>query len=155
MTSAHISFRHTNAQIPTEKSAAVSLFLKQGSRCAHCATITISGARSCCAHGGAWFGICGDAGDRRFGHTWTEGERACDGFGTAASDESTPQVMLPHPGSMPYPLHVARQRSDAHQHAFTNPSGSLSDAGVTDFARCAGFAPVFVCLWILFIILKL
>ena len=47
--------------------------------CTKCSTFKKSGKRSCCALGGAWFKNCGDAGDRHFGHTWSEGIQACKG----------------------------------------------------------------------------
>ena len=35
--------------------------------------------RSCCASEGAWYGICGDDGDPRYPHTWSEGVNSCIG----------------------------------------------------------------------------
>ena len=37
------------------------------------------GYPSCCGFGGAWFKNCGDAGDSKFDHTWSEGIQACKG----------------------------------------------------------------------------
>ena len=48
--------------------------------CTKCSTVKKSGKRSCCALGGAWFKNCGDAGDRHFDHTWSEGIQACKGL---------------------------------------------------------------------------
>ena len=45
--------------------------------CPKCGSMKKSGERSCCARGGSWFQECGDAGDPRFAHTWTEGMQAC------------------------------------------------------------------------------
>ena len=45
--------------------------------CLKCGATKKSGKRSCCAPGGAWFKNCGDAGDIKFDHTWTEGVQAC------------------------------------------------------------------------------
>ena len=39
------------------------------------------GKPSCCAFGGAWFKNCGNPGDIKFDHTWTEGIEACSDFG--------------------------------------------------------------------------
>ena len=47
------------------------------SACPKCGIAKTSGKFSCCARGGAWFKNCGDVGDARFAHTWTEGIRAC------------------------------------------------------------------------------
>ena len=45
--------------------------------CLECGISQKSGKSSCCARGGAWFGNCGHAGDRHFGHTWAEGIQSC------------------------------------------------------------------------------
>ena len=42
--------------------------------CPECGIIKKSGKRSCCGHGGSWFGNCGGAAS---GHTWHEGIRIC------------------------------------------------------------------------------
>ena len=47
--------------------------------CLECGTIQKSGRMSCCGRGGSWFGNCGSAGNAFFGHTWSEGIRACKG----------------------------------------------------------------------------
>ena len=51
------------------------------SRSGECATcvFTNAGKLSCCARGGSWFNNCGDAGDKKFEHTWAEGIQACKG----------------------------------------------------------------------------
>ena len=61
-------------------------------RCIKCGTITKSGRRSCCAQGGAWFKDCGDIGDKKFGHTWAEGIKACNGFATSNIVKSLLQI---------------------------------------------------------------
>ena len=45
--------------------------------CPKCGTTKKSGKLSCCARDGAWFKNCGDAGDKKFDHTWVEGIEAC------------------------------------------------------------------------------
>merc|ERR1712224_1082426 len=45
--------------------------------CVQCGTSYVSRKRSCCARGGTWFNKCGDAGDTKFDHTWSEGVQAC------------------------------------------------------------------------------
>ena len=47
--------------------------------CPKCVTSIKSGKLSCCARGGAWFKNCGDVGDTKFDHTWSEGIQACKG----------------------------------------------------------------------------
>ena len=47
--------------------------------CARCGTFRKSGRVSCCAPGGAWFKNCGS---KIFGHSWSEGMKACSKFKT-------------------------------------------------------------------------
>merc|ERR1711874_274790 len=47
--------------------------------CSKCGKIKKTGKLSCCFSGGAWFKNCGDAGDTKFDHTWTDGVKACKG----------------------------------------------------------------------------
>ena len=46
--------------------------------CPKCGTIRKSGKYSCCAPNGAWAKICGNPGDSKFAHTWTEGLQTCE-----------------------------------------------------------------------------
>ena len=46
--------------------------------CPKCGTLKKSGKVSCCAPGGAWFNKCGNDGDPKFDHTWSEGAKACE-----------------------------------------------------------------------------
>ena len=52
---------------------------EHGFACPKCGVIkrSRSGSLSCCTRGGAWFKNCGDEGDNKFDHTWSEGIRAC------------------------------------------------------------------------------
>ena len=63
----------------TETPAMTSLSEVRTNGCPKCGSIKKSSKLSCCAHGGAWFKNCGDAGDRQFDHTWGEGIQACKG----------------------------------------------------------------------------
>ena len=45
--------------------------------CTKCGITEKTGKSSCCASGGSWFGNCGDPGDPKFGHTWSEGIQGC------------------------------------------------------------------------------
>ena len=47
--------------------------------CSKCGVSKKSGKLSCCARGGAWFKNCGDIGDSKFDHAWSEGMQACEG----------------------------------------------------------------------------
>ena len=49
------------------------------STCSKCVWNAQASIRTCCARGGAWFENCGEAGDKRFDHTWLEGSQACSG----------------------------------------------------------------------------
>ena len=45
--------------------------------CPACGIIRKSGKLSCCAHGGSWFGNCGNAENANFAHTWYDGIASC------------------------------------------------------------------------------
>ena len=45
--------------------------------CSKCGTFKRSTRISCCAPGGAWYGNCGGANDKNFGHSWLEGMETC------------------------------------------------------------------------------
>ena len=45
--------------------------------CPKCGTIKKSGKLSCCAPGGSWVKQCGNPGNSKFEHTWSEGIDAC------------------------------------------------------------------------------
>ena len=51
--------------------------VKINNGCSKCAILKHSGKLSCCSRGGTWFRNCGDAGDSKFDHTWSEGMEAC------------------------------------------------------------------------------
>ena len=44
--------------------------------------------------GGAWFKKCGDVGDSKFEHTWSEGIQVCEGFVDSVQSADQAQVML-------------------------------------------------------------
>ena len=45
--------------------------------CPKCGTFLKSGRVSCCAPGGAWYKDCGGVDNKRVGHSWSEGVKAC------------------------------------------------------------------------------
>ena len=45
--------------------------------CSQCGLLKKTGKLSCCVKGGSWHKKCGDEGDLKFHHTWTEGIEAC------------------------------------------------------------------------------
>ena len=55
--------------------------------CPKCARIK-TGEVTCCGQGGSWQGKCGRIGDKRFQHTWVEGEKACSTALSPADDVS-------------------------------------------------------------------
>ena len=62
--------------------------------CPKCATNN-AGKLTCCARGGSWFQKCGDTGDSKFDHTWTEGIKACkDSTSGKAQAQAQAQPMM-------------------------------------------------------------
>ena len=49
------------------------------STCPKCGVNQKSGKRSCCSSGGTWYKKCGNPGNSKFDHTWSEGSEACNG----------------------------------------------------------------------------
>ena len=64
------------------------------SACAKCGVMRKSGKRSCCVSGGAWFKQCGNPGDAKFEHTWSEGIRACKAYHDSVKGGEEGQMML-------------------------------------------------------------
>ena len=58
---------------------ATPIAVNPGTTCPKCGTVKKTGKRSCCAGGGSWYKKCGDEGDSKFDHTWTQGFQACTG----------------------------------------------------------------------------
>ena len=94
--------------------------------CPKCA-VSKSGKRSCCGQDGAWFKNCGDPGDSKFDHTWTEGIKACKPTRVTTTLAATTGGV----SSMPVPCD---QASDFEG------SKAIDDSGNT----CRDIAPLFI-----------
>ena len=116
--------------IVTEISTTTGSFAVSGSNgCVKCGMSKKSGKRSCCARGGAWFKNCGDAGDKKFDHTWVEGIQACEGY---ASFSVEAQVMR-HVGIIPHVLNISKSRNTTKQNADIDFFSSVSNAGTRSY----------------------
>ena len=145
-----ITFCHTEA--PTTKMSSAPMI---SNGCVKCGVVKKSGKRSCCARGGAWFKNCGDAGDTKFDHTWTEGVHACEDFVGAVLVKSPLQEMLRQTGVTALPLNTIQTQNAPQQQTNISRLGSMSNAGITDSGDCFGLATVvvYICIW--FVILQL
>ena len=114
--------------------------------CSKCGTTKKSGRSSCCARGGAWFKNCGDAGDTKFDHSWTEGIQACKGFATA---KLSLHVVLRRVGSIFYPPNTSQRQNDTQQQAHMYHIGSMLNVGPTDSQDCVGLAKFAISICIL------
>merc|ERR1719174_1788140 len=84
------NFDHTWVEGMEACKAATSITTAINHVCPKCGT-NKSGKRSCCVRHGAWFGNCGNEGDSKFDHTWTEGIDACE---TAASTKTMDATVM-------------------------------------------------------------
>ena len=66
---------HVSAEAPTTAATPPPSSMT----CPECGTFKTSGQLSCCGPGGTWFKKCGNAGDSKFDHTWSDGIEACTG----------------------------------------------------------------------------
>ena len=107
--------------------------------CTKCGNIKKSGKRSCCARGGAWFKNCGDIGEKKFDHTWTEGIQACKYFVSLVSDKAPLQVMLNYVGKFDYRANISTSQNDTEQQSHIYHPGSVFDAK-TNCGGYGGFA---------------
>ena len=142
---------YVDARIPAETTETTGPPAVSTSSCPRCGTAKKSGKRSCCAHGGAWFKNCGDTGDTKFDHTWTEGMQACTGkdFASSVLVKSLP-VMLHRMGEIGHPANTTQSQMSTYQHADIYRSGSTFSNAVTgdseDCVRLAKVVFTFFCL---------
>ena len=104
--------------------------------CSKCRSTKKSGKLSCCARGGAWFKNCGDAGERKFDHTWAEGIQACKGFWPNVPFKAAGR----HVGLINTRVNMTKSRNCSHQQAKAYRRGSMSNvaaADSTDYIRLA------------------
>ena len=128
---------------PADASSETSLSVNN-SGCVKCATNKV-GKYSCCARGGAWFKNCGDVGDTKFDHTWTEGIEACKSLITVVSVESPVEDILRHVGTMVYPLNSAHTQNTNYQQTDKYRVGIVSNVGPTDCQDYVRLVKVVVC----------
>ena len=140
-----------NDRIFTDISATSLSAARSINGCPKCGNVSKSRKRSCCAHGGAWFKNCGDTGDTKFDHTWTEGMQACTGkdFASSVLVKSLP-VMLHRMGEIGHPANTTQSQMSTYQHADIYRSGSTFSNAVTgdseDCVRLAKVVFTFFCL---------
>ena len=126
--------------------------VSSSSVCTKCGTSKKSGKRSCCAHGGAWFENCGDAGNTKFDHTWTEGIRACKDLVTSASVKSSLQtIMLHRVGVIDHPLNILQLQNATQQQTnisqlATFETSSMPDVVSTDSEDSVRITKAVVCM---------
>ena len=109
--------------------------------CSKC-TASKAGKQSCCSPGGAWFKKCGDAGDVRFDHTWTEGIQACKDMVVPSAVNSRAMSLVE---AIAYPLKTV-QSSESTHHRMINIShpGVMPDGGTSGFETSVGFTRIVV-----------
>ena len=138
---------YVDVRILTEAPEAKSLFVQSSSgRCPKCGTTKKSDTRSCCARGGAWFKNCGDVGDTKFDHTWSEGIQACEKVVSNLLIESPRRAELLNVTA------IDRTKDTGQQDTKINCSyiqNSMSNAGVMDCEYYDGHARVSLCIYIL------
>ena len=119
---------------------------------AKCGTTKQTGKSSCCAPGGSWFQLCGNAGDANFEHTWAEGIQVCKGFASSLSGEVQTQVIL-RPKSTQAQPNATRGQNGPQRDTVGSIDDDKSDAAATDngeltktisFTLCFAFINIFV-----------
>lgn len=136
--------------LPLDAPTTTRLTVSSSSECHKCSTTKKSGKPSCCARGGAWFKNCGDAGDKHFDHTWTEGIQVCKDFETSVSIKSASQVILRHAGDILYPPNTVQSRNATQQQTNIYRPGDIFDtSSSTDCEDCVALAELasMFCIW--------
>ena len=115
------------------------------STCPKCG-VTKSGKRSCCSRGGTWYRNCGDVGNSKFEHTWSEGIQVCEGFVASVQSADQAQVMLSHVTSNPHAhLNVTKQAQEntvrvenvpGHESIESLGADDVFNVGTSDFKDC-------------------
>ena len=107
--------------------------------CSACAVINKSGKYSCCARGGAWFNNCGRAGDTTFGHTWTEGLKACKSVASLGFGRGEITAVL-------LDQTIASQQLNIVQNRTARPSADSTHSAPTANSRnCCQLPQMFLC----------
>ena len=136
--------------IPTRMSTS-----RASTGCAKCGTVKRSGKFSCCSRGGAWFKNCGNIGDARFNHTWTEGIQVCRDFKRSIPNALSIPDMPNNVGVINNATNGTHTPYYSNQgHTNNNPPGSMSNT-LTDTKGSVDVAGIAVCVCILFILTRL
>ena len=115
--------------ISTEISTPVAITPRLGtSTCRTCGVNKNNGKRSCCLRGGTWFKNCGDPGDPKFVHTWSEGIEACKGIQYA-------NLVLNVAVHRACGIHNVWLSTDTGNPSVTNPSSTCSKCGPTNSGK--------------------
>ena len=122
------------------------------SGCAKCGYIRKSGKLSCCAHGGDWFKNCGNAGDTKFEHTWSEGIQACKDAAKPDSMKASMQIMSRRVADE---LDTTHTRNTTGQEISVGDFDNKSDSDITESKGCVTFARFGVASHVLLIIVLL
>ena len=103
--------------------------------CPQCGTVQRSGKSSCCGRGGSWFGQCGNAGNKHFGHTWYEGIRVCNVRQTQVAAQQQLEAFQPDRNASSYngSSHMNSQVAIAATHKFLFKTANTSTATFTVF----------------------
>ena len=119
--------------------------------CSKCGAVKKSGKFSCCARGGTWFKKCGDADDKKFDHTWSEGIKVCKGFASSMSVKS-PLQLTPRPLEViVYRPSTSKRRNTTQKHTHTDRSDNMSSVGTTTSEDCIELTKIVICVAGLFI----
>ena len=118
------------------------------SECAKCA-INKAEKSSCCARGGAWFKNCGDGGDTKFDHTWSEGIQACKGIGGSKSVKSLQGVMR-EVRVVSLPVNSDQSRSSTRRQVNIYRADGMFSTGNVDCDDYVELTKAVVCICVLF-----
>ena len=90
--------------------------------CATCGTFKKTGKISCCAHGGSWFGKCGNVGDSGFYHTWTDGIQVCNAFARESSREEVAHAAFARSQTVTHSVNATERRNATESKTSTGRS---------------------------------
>ena len=86
---------------------------------------------------GAWFKKCGDVGDSKFEHTWSEGIQVCEGFVDSVQSADQAQAMLSHVTSNTHAhLNVTKQAQENTVRVENVGADDVFNVGTSDCKDC-------------------
>ena len=145
----------TNTRMPILVAVPPQVPVKPSTPCSKCGTIKTSGKRSCCARGGSWFKICGDAGDSKFDYTWLEGVEACKGLASPLSgDVQQLQIISRHENTQSQ-LNTTPAPSVPQQKMVDSMSGSVFDVDLVNRKGCDKFSNTTIFIGLLLTVLQM